>query len=754
MSTSPTKHRVGVKRILSLLFVVAMSLAFTSALHAQSGASQVTQALGAAEIENLVRASIVRVGQHVTGEATIQPFTLNTDTGEIIADSSKAELTVPLDLYQLGSGVFVSKNGHILTNAHIVSEMHAKLRVALPLITEVVTSLPTEEGAGEGGGEEVSTEYIADLSTRILEHVLENATFKLRREVVVIDPSSATQSDDVSSFAEAFEVGLPAQVLFVEDDYYLTNNDLAIIKIEGSNYPSLIFSDAPHMSEERDVYAFDLTVVDDFAEEDLYNSEIVPGTITLSVDPETNLPGTDITLQRTSGGGPIVSDVGTLLGIAAVGLSSGSTVDDTQGPTHIIPIRRIEVHKERFSIGSEEGSQITIMRELLAAHAKGECDRVRQQATVLMASINPFTRGIDVERYLTSCVAVETDQPATLAGSVTDIVLAIGSSDSLSTVLGILVVVLVLVVLGLFLWIARRASRRHDRGNEHKDYDQILEQHIDRIKQSGQESVRTMTTDIATSSFDGTQDNHVTDTLSTPHVKDSQTNDLRAQTANKGLEGVKPPQNLQKPHIVTPAVEIAQAVPKPTVGTMERTRIEDVGLQKTNSTKPSPRKSTLTTRETQKSIQPQSAIPAASPEKIAVDTPQDLGQRLPQEEIQKLAGLWPSKYRQEAKSAESSGGTNEPQVINNVADVAMNQSARLRASESAAPTFAVKERTETKQLDVDATTSPIKGRLPNATLVEYISSTRALGFSDRDIRTELEKTGWHADDIDLAFSNI
>ncbi len=270
-------------------------------------------ALNREDVVALTKPSVVRVSQRVKGTATIPAFAIDLKSRSVTVDTNHPSRTVPVDETLSGSGFIVSSDGYIVTNSHVVSLSTTKIDVIgaaiLPTMFESALILSDEESKQVFSDEDATYEF----SKKILEYAIDQSVFDVTQDTVVLNPSSQKEK-----FDELVADGFPAQVVSVNDYFYADDKDVALIKIDQQNLPTIPMGSSQGLSVGKQISIFGFPATAEFNQRNPLESTFTQGVISALKDSEQRdfkVFQTDAKVSEGSSGGPLVDETGTVLGI-------------------------------------------------------------------------------------------------------------------------------------------------------------------------------------------------------------------------------------------------------------------------------------------------------------------------------------------------------------------------------------------------------------------------------------------------------
>lgn len=262
-------------------------------------------------LADLVKPSVVRIAEHVTGTAKIPAVKVDIRQG-LVAVIPDRFTEVPIDEYLTGSGFIIHPDGYIATNAHVVSLETIKTSLAsesaLSAIFENALLLSEEEMQTF-----LDSEGSERFSREIIDYIIENAEFTLEHDIAVLRPD-ATQAP----LGRLMEMGFPAEVVSVNEDFVNDERDIALVKIEETNLPALSLSDGKDFSVGKKVFIFGFPATAEINEKSPGEATFTKGIVSAikqSSDGKLKIFQTDAKVSQGSSGGPLFDEYGEVIGL-------------------------------------------------------------------------------------------------------------------------------------------------------------------------------------------------------------------------------------------------------------------------------------------------------------------------------------------------------------------------------------------------------------------------------------------------------
>lgn len=300
------------KYILSIIVAVFFSLEAVF-YDANSVLAQETTPFTREDVVALTKPSVVRIVQHVKGTATVPALTINLKDWSVTVDANRPPQTIPVDETISGSGFIVSSDGYIVTNSHVVSLSTTKIDVmtnaVLPAMYDSALSLNEEEARKAFQSDDATFEF----SKKVFEYVSSQSVFNVKQDTVVLNPSSQKEK-----FEDLMAEGFPVQVVSVNDRFYDDDKDVALIKIDQQNLPTIPLGSSQNLNVGKQVSIFGFPATAEFNQRNPLESTFTQGVISALKDSEKKdfkVFQTDAKVSEGSSGGPLTDDDGSVAGI-------------------------------------------------------------------------------------------------------------------------------------------------------------------------------------------------------------------------------------------------------------------------------------------------------------------------------------------------------------------------------------------------------------------------------------------------------
>ncbi len=277
-------------------------------------------------IVTIIQATIEIPIPDETGTPTADFFTVDTMTGGI------------------GSGFFINNDGYIVTNGHVVfaftdsdpnNDLFVK-RLLVESAAETIINQLIQQGVPLSPDEAVA----------IIQYVVQYGRVRdlLRTVLVIVGESSG---------GKVRQDGIQARVIGNPEPFL--GRDLAVIKIEASNTPSLPLAESEEIQPGQTVYAFGYPGVVNFHEmlsqDTLLFPSMTSGIVGGLRKTNQDIPAVqmDADIAKGNSGGPVLNDKGEVIGVANMG-SLYENLQPAAGFNFFIPLSVLKQYLNELNI--------------------------------------------------------------------------------------------------------------------------------------------------------------------------------------------------------------------------------------------------------------------------------------------------------------------------------------------------------------------------------------------------------------------
>ncbi len=261
---------------------------------------------------------------------------------------------VSVNITGVGSGFFVTPDGYIVTNAHVVSEDEKVLKGQIAqqalgrLLQQDLAELQKEVGA-------VSEETKKRLQAAVIDFYSQNMQIgDIKRDVSTLYgvgvPGMNVQPKP--NPVEVLESGLGSPI---------PGKDVAILKAQGDNYPTLPLGDDKALKTGEQVfplgYPADATFFQAFDPSSITESSLTQGLVSAQKTMEGGWTAiqTDAVIRGGNSGGPAMNSKGEVIGLSTFGLRDPKTGVSAEGANFLVPTSIVKEFLDRTNVKPAAG---------------------------------------------------------------------------------------------------------------------------------------------------------------------------------------------------------------------------------------------------------------------------------------------------------------------------------------------------------------------------------------------------------------
>jgi len=334
-----------------------------------------------------------------TNEAVYQAMVwLMINNMEYYAFSTGNAYTEQMSTAAVGTGFIVTPDGYLVTNAHVVNtdEEELYLSFAMSSLEDYATQAAdqmTEELRREGY--ETSQEEWDGLA---------NAFYRLLTQSMSVDNLNTTYQCFIGNVSPGSDVSTKGMKLDLRKmGEPIPGKDVAILKMEASNLPTVTLGDDAALKTGDRVYAMGYPAVATLTETLNVAQAIQEPTLTQGiVSARKEMSGgwsilqTDAAIHGGNSGGPLFNEAGEVVGINTFGMIDSSSGAQVAGMNFAIPIGIARQYLNELNITPEESRFTADFKQALSDYNSGDYPA----ALELLRGINETNPGFPVVQEL------------------------------------------------------------------------------------------------------------------------------------------------------------------------------------------------------------------------------------------------------------------------------------------------------------------------------------------------------------------
>lgn len=388
-----------------------------------SSATKTVSALSNGDLIALTQPAIVRILAHYEGTTTVPAFQVNLETLTWSIGQAAPE-PFPYDSDSYGSGFIVSSDGYIITNSHVASGAAYQNRLAATLATLIVlkkaeslTVAQNKKLDALGYTKDTFTKLTADGITFIASHLPTITPTSL----TVVVPQARAVATSTSAFdtqvqgssdaeiqkeiTELIKTGVPAKVVFENRNFINDEKDIAVIKVNETNLPTIALGDPTTVKNGDSIYVFGFPSTADL--NGLTGEpSFTPGAVNAFKDSTQHTfkyIQTDANISHGSSGGPVLNAAGQAVGVITLGTSNANG----DSFAFAIPMDIVSniLKGNSITLATADGYQSHVVAGL-ADKAEQHCKAATDEFTAALTTNPVFGSATRfVQPYIDSCAA-------------------------------------------------------------------------------------------------------------------------------------------------------------------------------------------------------------------------------------------------------------------------------------------------------------------------------------------------------------
>lgn len=298
----------------------------------------------------------------------------------------------------VGTGFIVTPEGYMVTNAHVVNTDEDELYMSFAMTSlESYAIQGADEFAAEmrRSGYEMTQEEWDSVAGAVYRILAQNMSINNLQTSYQCFIGNVTPGSDVSAKGKALDLRKLGEPI--------PGRDVAILKIDGSNLPTVALGDDAALKTGDRVYAMGYPAVATVTETLNVAQSIQEPTLTQGIiSARKEMAGgwsilqTDAAIHGGNSGGPLFNEAGEVVGINTFGMLDASSGAQVAGMNFAIPVSIVKQFLNEMNVTPTESNFTADFRQALSAYNSGDYNT----ALELLRGINETTPGFPVVQEL------------------------------------------------------------------------------------------------------------------------------------------------------------------------------------------------------------------------------------------------------------------------------------------------------------------------------------------------------------------